>query len=104
MHLSKEQKTLSEVFYAFLECKLNSQHLEKKRWPSQLMYFWNYTLWYTCLNECVKSTISEDPSTWDIVNSPKHCWNLIAKTLAIFIDHCESSWVGKSLCEWYAKS
>ena len=33
----------------------------------------------------------------NMVNEPKHCWNLNESTFTIFIDHCEGSSVGKSL-------
>ena len=37
---------------------------------------------------------SEDPPTGNIVNGPKHLWNLNDMTV-IFINHCEENWVGK---------
>ena len=68
------------------------------------MYFWIYLIPKMLLDRCLKSTISEDPSTSNMVKSPKHCWNFNDSTFTIFIDHCEGNSVGKSLSEWYAKS
>ena len=61
------------------------------------MHFRNYGLQKTGLDKCLKSPVSEDPSISNIVNWPKHCWNLNDGTFTIFIDGCETNWVGKSL-------
>ena len=37
------------------------------------MYFWTNGLRKTWLDKCLKSDISEDSSTTNIVNMPKHC-------------------------------
>ena len=44
MYLSEKKKTFSQFFAAFLKSKLNFGNFEKKRWPSQLLYFRNYVL------------------------------------------------------------
>ena len=51
----------------------------------------------TWSDKCLKSPISEEPSTSNIVNWPKHCWNLNSSTFTIFIDHCGCNSVGKNL-------
>ena len=51
------------------------------------MYFQNYGLRKTCLNKCLKTTISEDTSASGMVNGNKHCGNLDGKTFIIVIDH-----------------
>ena len=61
------------------------------------MYFWTYGLWNTRLDQCLKSPVSEDPSTNNTVNGPKHIWNLNDSTFIIYIDKCEENSVGKSL-------
>ena len=61
------------------------------------MYFWSYALPETWLDNCLKIAISEDPLTGNIVNAPKHCWNLIESDFSIIIDHCDNDSVGKSL-------
>ena len=37
------------------------------------MYFPNYRLQKTLLDNCIKNAISEDPSRSSVVNGPKHC-------------------------------
>ena len=37
------------------------------------MYFRNYGLQKTRLDNCLKSPFSEDPSKSNIINGPKHC-------------------------------
>ena len=76
----------------------------KKGWPSELMYFSTYGHRKTWLEECLKSSVSEDPSTSNIVNGPKHRSKLNDSTIAIFIDTCESNSGWKSLSERHAKS
>ena len=49
------------------------------------MYFRNYGLRKTWLDNCLKSTVSEDPSTTSMVNGPKHCWNSNDSTFTILI-------------------
>ena len=40
------------------------------------MYFRNYGLPKTWLDQCLKSPVSEDPTKSNMVNAPKHCSNL----------------------------
>ena len=67
------------------------------------MYFWTYGLQKTWLYKCLKSPVSEDPSTSNMLDAGKHCWNLNHSTVTIFIDPCEDNSGLKSLSEWYAK-
>ena len=68
------------------------------------MYFWSYGLRKVWLDKYLKSPISEDPSTNNKVNGPKHCSKMNDSTITIFIDPCEHSSGWKSLSEWYGKS
>ena len=61
------------------------------------MDFRIYELRKTFLNKCLKSPVSEDLSTSNMVRGTKHCGNLNHTTFAIFIDHCEGNWGGKSV-------
>ena len=54
--------------------------------------------------EILKSLVSEEPLTSDMVNGPKHCWNLKDSPFTRFIHPCEEYWSWKSLSERYAKS
>ena len=58
----------------------------------------------TSSQKCLKSPVTENRSTRNMVNVPKHNWNLHCSTLIIFIDHYQVNWVGKRLSYWYAKS
>ena len=40
------------------------------------MYYRNYGLPKTWLDQCLKSPVSEDPTKSNMVNAPKHCSNL----------------------------
>ena len=61
------------------------------------MYFGNYGLPKTWLDQCLKSPFSEDPSKRNMVNAPKHCSNLNKSTFTIFNDHWELNCPTKSL-------
>ena len=61
------------------------------------MDFRNCSLQETWLEKSLKSPVSEDPSTGNMVNVPKHCSNLNDSTFSIFIDHFEGNSFGKSL-------
>ena len=61
------------------------------------MYFRNLGLRKPSLDKCLKSGVSEDPSTDNIADGLKHCCNLNDSTLTIFINHCEGNCVRKSL-------
>ena len=95
MHLSQKQNIFSEFFSTFFESALNFKHFQKKRWPSELMYFRNYRQRKTRLDKCLKTPVSEDVSTGDMVNSPKHGFNLNESAFIILSDHCEGNWVVK---------
>ena len=43
----------------------------------------------TLSDKCLKSPVSEDPSTSNVVSVPKHCSNLHHSTFIRFIDHCQ---------------
>ena len=68
------------------------------------MYFQNYSLSKTWLEKYKKSIAAEYPWRSNMVNGPKHGWNLNGGTVITFIDHCEGNWLWKSLSQWYAKS
>ena len=103
MQVSRKKKLFSEFFSSFLKSSLNFEHLKKKRWLSYLKYFRNSGPSKSWLHQCLKSLVSRDPSKSNMVNAPKHYWNLHGRTFTIFIDHCEANWLAKSLSEWYAK-
>ena len=97
MQVSQIQKTFSEFFFHFRNV-VQILDILKRRWPSLLMYFRNYVLQKTWLDQCLKSPISEDPSKSNIVNATKHCWNLNDKNFTRFIDQYPGNWPTKGLC------
>ena len=103
MQLSEKQKTFSQFFSAFLKSSLNFKHFEKKMTLIAFV-FWKLSTPETWLDKCLKSPISEDPSTSNMADVPKHCWNLHHTIFIIFIDHCQVNWVGKNLSDWHAYS
>ena len=62
------------------------------------MYFQNYGLQKTWLDQCLKSFISDDPSKTNMINAPKLCSNFKNSSFTRFIDHCERSCLTKSFC------
>ena len=61
------------------------------------MYFGNYRLPKTWLDQCLKKPFSEDPSKSNMVNAPKGCSNLKDSPFPIFIDHWDVNCATKSL-------
>ena len=103
MQLSQNQKTFSHFFASFLKSRMNFKYFGKnvtlidflfpklrpaKRWS----------------DKCLKTAVKDDPSTSNMVNVPKHCWNLHHSIFITIIDHCQVNWVGKILCFWHAHS
>ena len=98
----RKKDVFSISLYIF-EIHIEFLKLSKKIWPSKVIYFWTDLLRKMWLDKCLKSSVSEDPSTRNMANGPKHCWNLNSSTFVIFIDHCERNSVVKSLSWWYEK-
>ena len=61
------------------------------------MYFPNYGLRKRYLDKCLKSDVSEDPSTSNMEDGPKHCSNVQDGTFTILRNHCQHNSVGKGL-------
>ena len=55
------------------------------------MYFSSYEHRKTWLDKCLKSPVSDNPLTDNLVNGPKHCFNLNHSTFAVFIDCSEGN-------------
>ena len=93
--LSQKRKTFCPFFFSIFSICIHFWRFSKNRWPSELMYFWTYGLRKTRLDKCLKSLVSEDPSTSNMVNGPKLRWNLNDRTFTTFINPCERNSVGK---------
>ena len=61
------------------------------------MYFGNYELPKTWLDQCLKTPFSKDLSKRNKINAPKHCSNFKNSAPTIFIDHWEFNCPTKSL-------
>ena len=96
MHLSHKQNLSCQFFCYIFEMQSEFWTFCKKRWPSQLMYFWNLGLQKTWLGKCWKSSVSKDPSTSNMVSGSKQCSNLHGSIFITFFNHCEENWVRKS--------
>ena len=62
------------------------------------MYFRNYGLPKTWLDQYLKRPVLEHPFKSNMVNAPKHCSNLKESSFTILIDHWERNRLKKSLC------
>ena len=58
------------------------------------MYIRKYRLLKTLLDKYLKSRVSKNPSTHSMANGSKHCCNMKDNTFTMFINHCESKYVG----------
>ena len=103
MQLSQKQNTFSQVFAAFWKFILNFKSFEKKMTLIDFVFSKLRTP-KTESDKCLKSAVSEDPSTSKMVKVPKDCWNLHHSTFMKFIDYFQVSWVGKGLFYSHARS
>ena len=103
MQLSQKQKTFCEFFAAFLKFRLNFKYFKQNMILIGFV-FRKLRTPKTWSDKCLKSRLSEDPSTSNIVNELKHFLNLHQCTFILLIDQWKVNWVGKSLCYWHAIS
>ena len=97
IQLSEKQKTFPQFFFSIFKIYIRFCRYLKKGLPSYLMYFRNSGLRKTLLDKCLKSRVLGDSSKDNMANGLKHCCNLNDNTFTIFINHCESNCIGKSL-------
>ena len=71
------------IFYSISGISLTFTTFWKKRWASEVKYFWNYLLGKTCLLNCLKDFVSGHPRANNMLTRPKLCWNL---PTALFCD------------------
>ena len=102
MQLYQKQTLFLKLFPPFLKSRVNLKHFQKmitiiadvvpKLWTPK-----NVAM-------SLKTHISQDLSTSNMVNGSKHCLNLNNSTFTIFTDHRKDNWVGKSYSSSYAQS
>ena len=86
MQLSRTQKTFSEFFAKFLKPKINFKDVKKNITLIDFV-FPKLPATKTRSDKCLKSRVSENPSTSNMVNVPQHCWNLHHSAFIISNDH-----------------
>ena len=96
MQRSKKEKKTFYIFFLYFWNLDQNLNILKKIWPSKLIYFRSYGLQKTCSDKFQKIPVSEDPWTNNMINDPKHSWNLLNSIFIRFIDQCELNWVVKS--------
>ena len=103
MQLSDKQNSFYHSFAAFLRSRINFKYSEKRMTHIDFVFpkLWTAKTWS---DKCLKSPVSEDPSTSNKVNLPNQCWNLHDSIFIKIIDHCQVNWVGRSLCFSQTKS
>ena len=104
MQLSQKQKSFSEFVAIVSKSRLNFEHFEKRKMALTAFVVQILRTLKTWLGKCLKSPISEEPPRTNVVNVPKHCWNLHHSIFIRFTDYCRVMWVGKNLCYWHGKS
>ena len=67
-----QKKMFSKFFLAFSQFRFNFQHFQQKITLIADVFFDLRTA-KTWLDKCLKSFVSEDTSTSDMVNGPRHC-------------------------------
>ena len=90
-----KDQTLFSPFFSLFWNVHHTLNILKKRSSSSLMYFRNYRLSKFWLDRSLNSVVSEDPSTFNMLKSPKHLWNLHESTFIIFFSHSEDKMIPK---------
>ena len=88
MQLSQKQNSFPEFSLTFWKFILNFESFEKKKMALINFVFSKLRTPKTESDKCLKIAASEDPSTSNMVNLPKHAWNLRHSTFMIFIEYC----------------
>ena len=103
MQLSQKQKTFSRFFAAFLKFRLILNILSKNMTLIDFVMSKLRTP-KSWSDKSLKSPVSADPSTSNIVNVLKLCWNLHQCTFILLFDHWNVSGVEKTFPYWHGKS
>ena len=90
MQLSEKQKSFSQFFAEFLKSTLNFKILEYRLTLIDFVLS-KLRIPKTQSDKRLKSPVSDDPSTSNMVNVPKHCSNLDHINCIVFIGHWEEN-------------
>ena len=71
---------MTSILFAIVRIYHNPQMQLSKYFPSQKK-------WKMRLVKCLKSSVSEQPSTINTFKDPKHSWNLYDNTFIIYFNH-----------------
>ena len=97
MQLSQKQNIFSEFFARFLKSAISFKYCQKKKTTLTDLVYPILRTPESWSDKCLKSPVWEKPSTSNMVNVSKQCWNLHHSTFIKFIAHCQVNWVGKRL-------
>ena len=73
------------------------EYLEKKRWASEVISFWNYRLQIAGLLKCLKIPVSEHLWTVNMLKGSKDSLNLHGSNFLFFFGHSEKKSARKVL-------
>ena len=90
MELSRKQKLFSQFVSEFLKSRLNSQHFSK-RMTIIADAFLKLRTPKSVVKKCLKSPVSGNPSTSNMVRGTKQCCNLNDTNFIILSNHCEKN-------------
>ena len=86
--LSQKQNTFFKLLTRFKKSRLNFKFFKKKDDPYRF-FISDSTDFEHSVSKCLKSLATEDTSTSNVVNVPKHYWNLHHSAWIKLINHCQ---------------
>ena len=101
--LSQKRKIFFNFFYHFLNLDSILNILEKKMAPMADVFL-GWLSPKDVARSCLKSHVSINPWTSNVLNGPKYCSKQNDRTFTIWIYSCDDNLGWKSLCEWNEKS
>ena len=94
-YLQMEKKNW--IFFSISEIYIKFLILSKKRWPLEVIWFWNYRLQIAGLLKSLKSPVSEHLWRVNMLKGPKHYLNRHGSFFAIFLDPSKRKSARKSM-------
>ena len=97
MQLSQNHENCFLIFCCIFQIYIKFWNILKTKMTLPAFVYLKLQAPKTWLDKCLKSPVSEDASTSNMVNVPKHCRNLHHRPFMKFTDSCPVNLVGKSL-------